>query len=149
MKKEIPNKAEWGNHKEDVDINRAYQIFGGKSIDEVQDILSVGLLNFISEFQYMPAGPFNYYVRAIIHYLYSDKSKGDSDSPSIFMGIIKYRVENYYENMKEIMPILIEAIKYISERQEYYESDQEIYGDFKQKEFDILKLIKDNTERNA
>ena len=90
---------------------------------------------------FMPVLCFRYYIHAYINYLLSDKSEGDSDGANCFFGIVEIRKHDICKSGAELRDRVSEVLRHIGAKQEWYDADLHIYGDFRKKADEALRRI--------
>jgi len=135
-----PNQVEWGKiDKNSLDENCAYEQFYTKSFNESVAMFERNALYYQEDLTYMPTKPFNFYVKAFVKYILSDKAKGDSDGASSFLSMVEWKLKTEIDIIpNDIEQLLISTSKEISNNQQFYEADKDIYGDFLKK-YDKIK----------
>ncbi len=130
-----PSQEEWGNiNKNSLDEYCAYSHFYTKSFDEAVDMFAKNALYHQEDLTYMPIKPFNFYVKAFVKYILSNKAKGDADGASSFLDMVEWKLETEADIISsDIKKLLIETSKKVSTNQQFYDADQDIYGDFLEK----------------
>lgn len=131
----IPNKKAWGViRKDSLDEEHAYKQFFGLSVSEAQKKFKENALFYQEDLYYMPLAVFSYYVYAYINHIISEDSFEDSDGASAFMSLVLWQLEDESEYIidDELMKKLIKTSELVSNRQEYYDADVDIYGSFKE-----------------
>src|SRR6266702_6883801 len=102
MKKRIPDKAAWGDLNADPEVRYAFELFGGKSIEEALPLFRDFPIERAAELRFAPAQVFNYYIFCFANFLMSPEAEESSDAASCFLRLVRDRVES---EPKEISPI--------------------------------------------
>lgn len=148
MKQEkIPSLSDWGNLNElDYDAKYAFNIFYGKNIEQAVGLFQQNFFERAFELEYMPETVFNYYIFAFKQFLESNMVKEDDkpDAASVFINLIKRRVDTNLNSIKKIYPFLQDILYDIAFNQKKYDADIEIYGDFKEIYTEIKFKISNN-----
>jgi hypothetical protein len=136
----IPNAADWGElDTDDLDAQHAFTQFFGKSLQEAKLLFEKNALFYQEDLQSMPAAPFNFYAPALVEYLKSEKSRGDSDGASSFLHMFLWILQSNKEVVSEqTRALLFDTSARIAERQSFYDADVDIYGEFS----DLFEQIK-------
>jgi len=79
---------------------------------------------------YMPYLPFKFYVQVYMDYLESEDSKGDADAASCFFSLIKFRRSDLKRSGNGHMEQVTRLLKKIRGRQDWFDADEDIYGNF-------------------
>jgi len=140
-KLKIPDKSCWQGYEADLDVKYMYNLFYGKSIDDVQQYFGDGRsIERMDEMLFAPRCVFQYYVHAFAKYVMSDKATGDSDSASPFLTLLEEREKKDPGSVKDIYGSLSETVEFIADHQENFAADVNIYGDFRERANRIRKL---------
>ena len=143
----VPTEDDWKRHTDDLDGNWAYKNFFGKNLTEAYEMFVENALHYQEDIMFMPLPCFQYYVHAYIDYLLSEKSKGDSDGANCFFGIVEIRKTDICASGEELCLRVSELLHHIDKKQDWYNANPEIYGDFSAKANEALNLIKENAEQ--
>jgi hypothetical protein len=142
MSEIIPNEIDWRGYEKDLDVKYLYNLFFGKSIDEVLCYFENShSIERMDELLFAPRKVFQYYVLAFARYVLSEKAVGDSDSASSFFTLLKAREKRDSGSVKEIFDSLLKTVNFIANNQEYYDADISIYGDFKERAQEIRSMF--------
>src|SRR5581483_9750105 len=134
----IPNKKDWAGFEKDLDVQYFHRLAFGKSNEEIQPLFENGRSIVRSdELLFAPRAVFQYYVHGFAAYLMSAKGKGDSDAASSFLGLLKTREDRDSGSVKEIYAELATYVEFVASHQDYFEADQNIYGNFADRVNDI------------
>ncbi|WP_288129994.1 hypothetical protein [Microbulbifer sp.] len=127
----IPSKNSWTYLvPTGWDEESAIEHFQGKSFEEAFSLIEDNALFYSEDFYYMPKKPFQFYIKAFVEYLVSEKSNGDSDAPSCFLALFEYILDEKGEFLSNIEGILDNCLAHIAHNQNWYDADASIYGDF-------------------
>jgi len=148
---EIPTVEDWGNWESDLDKSFAFRLYGGKSNSDMLDRYLVAPIEVASELQFMPKKPFQYYM---LGFKDSVLTRNHSefvlpDAASCFLRLVLNKLSKQKEFIIPIMSQLAEAIVYISDNQEIYQADPDIYGDFKEIEKQINILSAHHAQKDT
>ncbi len=138
----IPSRTDWGDIDEnDLDAKSAFNTFLGKSFSEAEVLFQSNALYYQEELQSMPPVPFNFYAPALVNYIISERAKGDSDGASSFLHMISWILKSNSQILdSRTKDLLLNTASKISNNQEYYEADVDIYGTFSDVYSEIQKL---------
>jgi len=128
----IPSKSDWGViEKNNLDAECAFKQFAGKSLDEAEKMFRENALYYQEDLISMPSIAFNCYAPVFARYVLSDYAESDSDGASSFLHmIIELLQANRLLATLETVNILLDAANIVSNRQEFYDADINIYGEF-------------------
>ena len=132
----IPSRGSWGNNHEQFgfDYLDAFEKFHGLSNEEAVDLFKGNALYFQELLYYMLQRPFDFYYECYESYILSFSAKEDSDGASAFLdAVFDFLQAEWLEIDQKKTIKMIEAARYVSERQNFFEADIEIYGDFKER----------------
>ena len=139
----IPTEIDWRSEPWDLDIPYAYKHFFGKDLQEAFDLFVDNSLYDQEDIMFMPLPCFRYYVLAYTNYLLSEQSKGDSDGASCFFGLVECRKDDIRSSSEQLVAQIIITLKNLHENQEWYDADENIYGNFKDRSINCLKQIQE------
>ncbi len=128
----IPTENDWGEWKDGLDIEWAYNNFKGKSLPEAIELFVEDALQYQEDLMWMPIIPFQYYIHAYKEYIISERSKDDADGASCYLRLIEHKLETEPEQIKEIFELLAPSLEIVATRQRFYDADTDIYDDFKE-----------------
>jgi len=146
---DIPEEKDWGNWKDDLDVRYAHGNFAGKSISEAIELFVEHSLHYQEDLQWMPIIPFQFYIHAYMEYIISERSKEDSDGASCYLRLIKLKLENEPEQVLNIFELLLPSLRAVADRQNFYDANIEIYGDFKEIFSSICRLYNKLSSKNV
>lgn len=140
MKK--PILVNWGKiNKEDLDACWAFEQFAGKSLDEAEALFQVNALYYQEALSSMPATAFNFYVKAFVNYITSERACGDADGASSFLHMVVWMLkENRNIIANDTQHLLVRTAEYVANHQWFYEASKDIYGVFPDLYAEILTL---------
>ena len=143
----IPNKSAWGTIEEDnLDAEWAFKNFAGKSLDDAENMFRKNALYYQEDLISMPSIAFNCYAPVFAKYILSSHAESDSDGASSFLHmIIELLDANISLASSETVKILLEAAKIVSSKQQYYDADIDIYGEFPELYDKIMLLVEQDT----
>ena len=137
----IPSESDWRSEPWCIDTPYAYEHFLGKTLDEAFDLFVQYSIYYEEDIMFMPVLCFRYYIHAYMNYLLSDKSKGDCDGASCFFGLIEVRKDDICTSEDKLRNRISEVLQHIGARQEWYDADLDIYGNFSMRSSKALSLI--------
>ena len=139
----IPTEAQWENYWDDLDTNYAHRIFFGKSNEEMQEEFRRCVIERVDEIRWMPKIPFQYYIFGLRDYV-MERNFGfydSSDAASCFLGLISEKLKKQPHYVKPVFQELLPSLRFVSENQELYDADIDIYGSFIEKYNEIISLF--------
>lgn len=143
-KLKIPGVEEWRGYKSDLDVRHLHSIFFGKDIDDVQEYFGgVQSIARMDELLFAPRPVFRYYVHAYARFLESDDAAEDSDSASAFLSLLEARKKRDRGSVEEVLDSLKEILAFVSHRQDHFDADVNIYGDFRAR---VASILDDTTQ---
>ena len=127
-----PTRSDWGEvDPRDLDAQWALEQFLGKSLADAEVLFATNALYYGEALEAMPPVPFNFYARALAHYLTSDKARGDADGASSFLRIFAWILEKRPEIIDpETKAKLMSAAEQVANNQDFYEASASIYKRF-------------------
>ena len=129
----LPDKDEWEEAWTGLDEACAFKNFFGKTLQEALELFQTHALYYQEDLVYMPEKPFRYYFRAYTHYLWSDKSRGDSDGASCYLSLIRIRLDDHPDWLDSTWPDVERVLQKLATNQEFYDASPGIYGSFSKK----------------
>ena len=158
MKKDniIPSKKDWGDFSLldttlRLDVNYAYERFGGKNNDEMQAAYRENVIERTDDLRWMPLKPFIYYIYGLKTYVDGvDISNRDineewledySDVVDCFIELFLDRAKKDTVEIMKIYPDFESLLEYVAEHQMEYGADLDIYGDLKEKSAEIARIL--------
>ena len=147
----IPAKSDWGEiDKDDLDANHAFEQFFEKSFQEAINLFEQNALFYQEDLQSMPPSAFNFYAPALVEYLNSGNAAGDSDGASSFLRMFIWMLKTNREVIsKESGHLLFETSFEISQKQDFYDADIDIYGKFSDLFEEIKYLVWEESKINC
>ncbi len=138
----IPNKHEWGTvEKDNLDAEWAYKQFAGISLIDAEKMFRENALYYQEDLISMPSIAFNCYAPVFAKYILSDYAESDSDGASSFLHMIIELLEaNRALAEPKTVKLLMDVAKVVSNKQDYYDADIDIYGEFSELYNKILQL---------
>lgn len=137
----IPDKSDWAGYEADLDVRHLHKLFFGKSYIEVEGYFANGrAIERMDELLFAPRRVFQYYVHAFIGYLLSQEAKGDSDAASPFLSLLEAREKRDPGSVAAIYSALSNALEFVASRQDYFDADPNIYGNFSERAMRIREL---------
>jgi hypothetical protein len=130
VKTNLPTREEINIH-DSLDERSACKNFFGKTIEEIEELLRDGHLHVCGDLMWMGPVAFQYYVIAVIQYIRSPQSKGDSDAIHCFLGLLEFRFEWEPKSLQPIAKKLTDACCFIVEHYDQFDLAPEIYGDLR------------------
>lgn len=140
MTHNIPTEADWRSEPWDLDIPYAYKNFAGKSHEQAVALFQENALCYQEDVMFMPRACFLFYIYAYIDYLLSAASQGDADGANCFFSLVKSRANDIRENPAAVL-MVERVLRHLASRQEWYDADSTIYGDFAERAAAGLKQL--------
>lgn len=129
----IPSKSDWGAIEENnLDAECAFKQFAGKSLNDAEEMFRENALYYQEDLISMPPIAFNCYAPVFAKYILSNYAEGDSDGASSYLHMIieLLQARNKLLATTGTLKLLLDTAKIVSNKQEYYDADIDIYGDF-------------------
>jgi hypothetical protein len=137
----IPTEADWAGHEDDLDVQYAYKLLFGKTVDEVVHcFVDNRAIERAGELGFVPRRVFQYYVFAFVCHLESPASAGDSDCASVFLRLLYGRETSDPGSVSEIYPELRSTVDHVAENQAFFDAPLDIYRDFRDLAAEIRAL---------
>jgi len=138
----IPSKSEWGAiEKDNLDAEWAFKQFAGKSLDDAEKMFRENAFYYQEDLISMPSIAFNCYAPVFAKYILSDYAKSDPDGASSFLHMVIELLEaNRSLATPETEKALLDAAKIVSNKQNFYNADIDIYGEFSELYNKIIQL---------
>ena len=129
----IPSEKDWKRPSDAIDLDAecAYRNFNGKSHAEAAEMFVESPLVYQEDLMWMPLSCFQFYVRAYIEYLKSDKSIDDPDASNSFLPLVTFRLHQIRRLPDELKTEILDAVRFLGDNQQRYGADTEIYGSFR------------------
>ena len=128
---QIPTEHDWQNYIT-LDEIGAKERFFGKTLEEAEELFVDNALCYQEDIFWMHSIPFRYYVHAYMNYLLSNRSEGDTDGASCFLGLLEFRIENGGELDKDDLRAAWSRIRvtidHIRRNPDWFEWDEQFYG---------------------
>ena len=117
-------------------------MFIGKNSEDAMKMCLRDAQNYREELQSMPLVPFNFYAPILAKYIISLDAKGDSDGASCYLNMVAWMLKTQESIIRtETKTLLINSAEHVSRNQVFYEAEEYIYGNFKDKYKEIEKCI--------
>ncbi len=141
--KGVPTEEDWGSYVDDLDSMYAHKIFFGKTNQEMQPAFQEAVIERVDELRWMPPVPFQYYILGLRDYVMNQDTCLDdrSDAASCFLTLVTEKAKDHSDYIKPVLNELMPAIKFVADNQSLYDANEEIYGDFRKKEKELLELL--------
>jgi hypothetical protein len=138
----IPDDRDWSpEFFEDADDEWAYQKLFGKTSNEALMQLKSNSLAYTENLGAMPKAAFRFYFKVLVEYLLSEDSKGDPSAADGAFGLIKYDIQSGQNRCLELKAYLPTILREVANRQDFYDADIEIFGNFKEMAESIIQFI--------
>jgi hypothetical protein len=123
----LPSENEF-NVYGSLDELTAYKHFGNKTLTEAEELFRTDSLSHAQDFMWMGPLAFDFYLQAVISYLQSHHSTGDTDTINCMYSTVQHR-----SNEAGFLPVTVERvipmIDCILTSYAKFEVDKTIYGD--------------------
>ena len=130
----IPGPTDWAGYEDDLDVKYAHGLFYGKTKSEVLEYFATNDIvcsDRADELLYAPRGAFQYYVFAFADFVLSDAAIGNPNTASPFLNLLLHREEQDPGSVREVYSRLAPVVAFVTENQERFDADLEIYGNFR------------------
>ena len=135
----VPTEADWKDDADadhtlySLDVTHAFQTFAGKANQEMQSRFFQNVLGCAEDLDYLPRIPFQYYMLGFRDFVMAGNFGwcDSSDAASSFLNRICRKLKEQPHFIRPIMPDLMPAVIYVSENQQLFDADVDIYGNFK------------------
>jgi len=146
----VPTDADWKEAAdadqtlEGLDVAHAYRTCFGRTNQEMQQRFHESVHGTAEDLCYIPRIPFQYYILGFKDFVraavppYAELS----DAASWFFAIVLRKLQEQPLFILPVMPDLMPTIIHISENQQQYDADVDIYGDFRGKRDSIEALYR-------
>jgi hypothetical protein len=124
----LPTHEEINVH-DSLDERHACKNFLGKTLEQAEAMFRESPLYYQEDLMWMGPVAFRFYVPALINYIQSSASKGDSDIVNCFAGVLEFRLEYERPDLVPIACELTQACRYIVDHHDFYELTEGISGD--------------------
>jgi len=123
----LPTEADINVH-DTIDEKWAVKEYLGKTIEEIETRLCTShAIDVTEELSGIGLKAFCFYITALVRYLKSDSSIGDSGVIDGFCGMVEWRLRNARE-IKKCWPTLLDATDFVIEHIEKYDLIPIVYG---------------------
>lgn len=140
---QIPTEQDWGClPSDDLDIRAAFEDFYGKSNAEMQSAFSRCVIEMADSLRWMPSKPFRYYMKGFADFVMSNRfhEMDAADVASNFLRLVEYKLRQQPRDIAPLMDMILPIVAYLAKRQQEYQADVDIYGDFTEKNKEIEEL---------
>ena len=142
----LPTREEINVH-DSLDERTACEHFLGKTLDEAEELFQENSLYYQEDLMWMGPIAFRFYVQALLNYIQSDSSIGDSDIINCFADFLEYRLEREAAELRPIAENLASVCAYIVHYHAKFELQPEIYGDLRPRFKNLQQLFLRQVER--
>jgi hypothetical protein len=144
QKSQPPNAAAWEHAAGDFDAAYARKMFFGKTRREGELMFAENSLSRQEDLLSMPAKCLNFYLHSYMDYLTSASAQDDPDGASCFISLVKSRATEIRSGKPNVMSRVTAILDHLASRQDWYDADPSIYGDFKEQAEDARLALEDN-----
>ena len=123
-----PAKPAFGDMS-DPDVRRAWNAFGGKSIEAAFQVFLSNPFGHVHNFLYVGPEAFAFYFPAVARYVTSDDSKGDSDTISSLAGVLESQLKHHTTALIPVLVDIAEVCRHVVGHYQEFDLDFDIYGD--------------------
>jgi hypothetical protein len=141
-RQQIPTEQDWGNYRDDLDQNHAYQAFHNKTNEDMQPYFRKTTLGAAEDLHWMPKIPFQYYMIGFCDFIGLEDFDPSyaSDAASCFLNLVIDKLENHPDFILAIMPDLMPTIEFVASHEARSKAPIDIYGNFQKKLKQIRKM---------
>jgi len=124
----VPTEKDWGDYKSDLDQKHAYDVFAGRTNQEMYPFFRRNPIERTDELRWMPEVPFRYYMLGFRDFIMA----GDfdyltaSDAASCFVGLVLEKLEKQPGKIVPIMPELLATLEHVARNQAVFEAIESI-----------------------
>lgn len=140
----IPTARDWGEMPEDdLDLLASYREYFGKSCAEIQSRFSRAPIAMVDGIRWMPLRPFVFYFRCLAKFVMS-RPFNESTAPDLassFLRLVEEKARTCPAGIRANMGVVREAVRYVSENQDLFNADPDVYGDFSAHGLEIDRLL--------
>lgn len=133
----IPDEQDWENHPDDLDWTYARRMFFGKSLDEAASLFAETPIERVEDLRFMPRIAFQYYIRAYARFLLQPQALVSDDPPSVascFLDLLEEKLQQDKGFVTlSLLGELLPAIEHVAARQQEFDADEDIFGNFQEK----------------
>ena len=140
----LESASQWSKESSTgADEDWAYARFFGKDQDEALELLKFNAMSYIEDLGVMPKPAFRFYLKVLVEYLLSDKLDEDlsAGAASSMFALIRYDIESGQHKIAGLESFLPSVLRAVADRQEFYDADTDIFGDFRQEAEELIKLL--------
>ena len=141
--KSLPQKSAFGDPR-DLDVKRAWQSLGGKSIEDAFRVFVQNPCGEIDNFRWVAPEAFVFYFPIVARYVTSEAAKGDSDTISSLAGILEFQLEHSRLGLSPVFRDIGALCQHIINCYEDYDLNYDLYGDVKSRYEQIAKNVEPN-----
>ena len=128
-------RSDWGDVDIDEDYSYAFDKFYGKSLAEAVDYLKGNSNDAFECVENMNSVPFRVYFSHFVNFVRTEGIEHD-DSYSMADAVFEISLRKLKNEPSKILPIMedvLSCLHFISEHQEEYDADEDIFGNFQKK----------------
>jgi len=144
MHNDVPSEVDWGDVESDRDVKYAFQIFFGKTNNEMISEFKKNVTMRTSDLKFMSKIPFKYYMRGFLDFIQQELYE-EFDKPDVmncFVTLVEEKLMNSPDEIMPLIDVIDPTLVSICMNQDRYGLDEEIYGDFKVKYKNISSMRK-------
>jgi hypothetical protein len=139
---DVPTELGWHIYPDDEDgLWARDELMGLDEIHASEKLISSGS-SYAEWLEFSPKQPFQFYLKVMLKYLLSDTSKNDFGVSSSLFSFLPRKIENCPECFEGIEDILSDILFEIAKKQNFYDADIDLFGDFSEHASAIRSLLK-------
>ena len=146
---DIPVESVWHVSPDNEDgLLARDELLGLDEVHANEKLISSGS-SYSEWLEFLPKQPFQYYLKVLLKYLLSDRSKNDFGISSSLFSFLPRKIKKCPECFEGIEDALSGVLFEIARKQRFYDADKDLFGDFSEHAMEISSLLKsqDNRER--
>jgi hypothetical protein len=142
MEQHVPTREEWGDLGIDLEVECAYKLFGGKTVNEAMPLFVENPIERTAELRFAAGAVFQYYIFCFAMHLMSPESADAADMASCFLRLVRDRASAEPTDVIKIWDQLGPVVTTVSKRQAFYDAGVSIYGSFLELKREIEAALK-------
>lgn len=130
-KSEDPKLSEMKESTQDRETLSSINALNGLSAEEIYHKIHNNPVMYAEDISLFRGNAFRYYLLYFVKYIQSSQSKNNAPSASSIMTLIEFKIRKDVDSIEPIKQELCNILTFIGERQNYYDADENIFGNFK------------------
>lgn len=130
-KSENPKLFKLKELTQDREALSSINALNGLSAEEICHKIHHNPVMYAEDISLFQGNAFRYYLLYFVKYLQSSQSENNAASASSIMTLIEFKIRKDIDSIEPIKQELCNILKFIGERQNYYNADEEVFGNFK------------------